>query len=317
MTSINNSSNNSNSYTTPWFTGYISITIIAQFLLINYKDSFQTINPETFTLFGAPDAVEIYKGQYWGVFTNNFIHIYWTQLLINLAGIWFFGAFIERRIGFLKLITLLVIASIVPSLWQLTLTTEPGIGLSGVNYTLFGYILTTSRHDERFKLKGWYFFLIFMIGVLIYCAYVNTFIENKFRTEAMTIGFFLGLLLGKLNSLKNQIKFSTIATICILSLGTLIYAPWSAEWQLYKGIHAHEARHFKRADYFYRKTLKLDPDNFQAQKNLNLLTVDNIKAKAYKAHISKKYELARRYYLQILELEPDDEWAKENLKELP
>lgn len=317
MTLDNNSVKKTNSYTTPWFTGYISITIIAQFLLINYKESFQTINPETFTLFGAPDAVEIYKGQFWGVFTNNFIHIYWTQLLINLAGIWFFGAFIERRIGFLKLITLLVIASIVPSLWQLSLTTEPGIGLSGVNYTLFGYILTTSLHDDRFKLKGWYYFLIFMIGVLLYCWYVNEFIEDKFRTEAMTIGFFLGLLLGKLNTLNQKMKFSVLSIVLILSFGTLVFAPWSSEWQLYKGIKAHESRNYKQAGYFYRKTLKIAPDNFQAQKNLNLLIIDKIKAKAYRAHIAKNYELARRYYLQILELEPEDEWAKENLKELP
>ena len=304
-------------YTTPWFVWYISITIIAQFFLINYKDNFHTINPETFILFGAPDTGSIYDGQYWGIFTNNFIHIYLGQLLINLIGIWLFGAYIERREGVLKLLLLILTASLIPTLWQLTLTASPGIGLSAVNYTLFGYILIKSKTEPTFKLKGRYSILVFMVGLLAYLNYYNTYIEDIFKIEAMIIGLLLGLIIGFLSTKNKWLKFSSIFILFIISFSTLFYAPWSSEWLVFKGVKAHEAKNYKRAIKFYRQALNIDKDNLQAQQNLNLLEIDKLKAKAYKEHITKNYDKARKIYLQILEIFPEDEWTLTNLKELP
>ena len=304
-------------YNTPWFVWYISITIIAQFFLINYKDHFLTVNPETFILFGAPDTVSIYEGQYWGIFTNNFIHIYWSQLIINLIGIWLFGAYIERREGVLKLLFLILTASMIPTLWQLTLTASPGIGLSAVNYTLFGYILIKSQTEPTFKLKGRYLILPLMIGILVYLSYYNAYKEDVFKTEAIIIGAFLGSLLGFLSNKNKWLKLTSLGILFIISVSTLFYAPWSPEWLVFKGVKAHEAKNYKRAIKFYKKALKMDKDNQQAQENLNLLEIDKLKIKAYKEHITKNYDKARKIYLQILEIEPEDEWTLTNLKELP
>jgi membrane associated rhomboid family serine protease len=304
-------------YKTPWFVLYISITIIAQYLLINYKENFTKINPETFTLFGAPDTVSIYDGQFWGVFTNNFIHIYFSQLIFNLIGIWFFGAFIERRIGALRLISLMVISCVIPSLGQLAITSEPGIGLSGVNYALFGYILIRSKKGVAFKLKGQYIFLTFMLGVLAYCNYYNFFVENVFRTEAMTIGLLLGLLLGKIRYGKKINRIIIVSSLSLIAISTLFYAPWSYEWQLYKGVEFHESRDLVNAKKHYLLVLKMDPGNKTAKDNLQLLDIEKLEKKAYDAHVGKNYELARKYYLQILKEKPDNVWARENLNELP
>lgn len=306
-----------NEYNTPWFVWYISITIIAQFFLINYKDHFRTINPETFILFGAPDTLSIYEGQYWGIFTNNFIHIYWSQLIINLIGIWLFGAFIERRKGVLKLLFLILTASIIPTLWQLTLTASPGIGLSAVNYTLFGYILIKSKTEPSFELKGRYLILILMVCILVYLSYYNAYKEDVFKTEAMMIGVLLGSFIGFLSNKNKWLKFTSFSILFIISITTLFYAPWSPEWLVFKGVKAHEAKNYRRAVKFYKKALKMDKGNKQAQENLNLLEIDKLKIKAYKEHISKNYDTARKIYLQILEIEPEDEWTLANLKELP
>ena len=308
---------NKSSFKTPWLVCYITVTIITQFFLINYKDHFQSIDPETFTLFGAPDTVDIYNGKYWGVFTNNFIHIYWNQLIINLIGIWLFGAFIERRTSSFRLLFLIIISSIIPSLWQLTLTAEPGIGLSGVNYALFGFILSKSRNDKKFKLKGRYFFLIFMISILIYCNYINYFVEDIYRTEAMTIGLLTGVIIGKIEYKNLKLSFFILFGVCLISISTLFYSPWSSEWLLYKGIKFHESKNFVRAKIYYRKALKIDRNNQQAIENMNLLKIDELKLKAYKAHVQQKYNIAKKYYLKVLEIDPNDNWAKENLHELP
>jgi membrane associated rhomboid family serine protease len=314
---LSNIVKNKSSFKTPWLVCYISITILAQFFLINYKDHFHSINPETFTIFGAPDTVDIYKGKYWGVFTNNFIHIYWNQLIINLIGIWLFGAFIERRSGRIKLLFLIIISSIIPSLWQLTLTAEPGIGLSGVNYALFGFILSKSQNDKKYKLKGRYLILTFMISILIYCNYINYFVEDIYRTEAMTIGLLLGIGIEKLDRSKLNLRALILFSVCLVSISTLFYAPWSSEWQVYKGIRFHESKNYVRAKIYYRKALKIDSNNKQAIENINLLKIDELKSKAYKAHIKGKYDIAKKYYLKVLEIDPNDTWTKENLHELP
>ncbi len=304
-------------YKTPWFVIVVSVIILTQFLLINFKENFTTIDGDTFTLFGAPDTIAIYGGQFWGVFTNNFIHTEWKPLLINLSGIWFFGAFIERRIGFLRLMSLVTLGCIIPSLWQLTLTTEPGIGLSGVNYVLFGYILVRSRKGEAFKLKGLYIFLSFMLGVLLYCNYVNIFQANVFRTEAMTAGLLLGMLLARLRYGKKIYRIGIISSLSVISIVTLFYAPWSSEWQVYKGIQFYNKQDFHSAKIFYERALELNPTNGLAKDNLRLLSINKLKSKAYKAHIRKNYALAKKYYLQILKKDPNDDWSKENLNALP
>lgn len=309
--------NNRPLYKTPWFVMYISITIIAQFFLINFKENFTAIDADTFTLFGAPDTVDIYRGQFWGVFTNNFIHTQWKPLLVNLVGLWFFGAFIERRIGYLRLMSLMFLGCVIPSLWQLALTTEPGIGLSGVNYVLFGYILVRSRKGETFKLKGLYLFLTFMLGVLVYCNYVNIFIENVYRTEAMTVGLLLGMLLARLRYGKKIYRVLLISGLSLLSVSTLFYAPWSSEWQVYKGVKCYERRDFQGAKMYYEKALEIDSTNELAIDNLKLIVIDKLKSKAYDAHIRKNYTLAKKYYLEILQKDPNDSWAKENLNALP
>lgn len=312
--------NKTHSYKTPWFTWSVFILILLQFLLFKYEEYFSQINMDTFKLFGAPDTVEIYQGHYWGVLTNNFLHTYWKLFFVNSVGIWFFGAFIERRIGFKRFFALFFFGCIIPSLWQLTLTNEPGIGLSGVNFTLFGYLLYKSRKDEVFRFKyGFikYFFLVFMVGELIYCNYHNYFVENIYRTEAMTVAILLGLLLGRVSNEKRSIKYSIITFLTALSLSTLFYAPWSSEWQLYKGVQNHEENKFSLAKKYYLKALEINPENDLAKENLKLLKVDRLKSKAYDAHIKENYSLARRYYEEILILVPEDEWAKENLKELP
>ena len=307
-------------YKTPWFTWFVFVLITLQFLLFKYEEYFSQINVDTFKLFGAPDTVEIYQGHYWGVFTNNFLHTYWKLFIVNSVGIWFFGALIERRIGFPRFFALFFFACIIPSLWQLTLTTEPGIGLSGVNFTLFGYLLYKSRKDDVFRFKYSfikYFFLVFMVGELIYCNYHNYFVENIYRTEAMTAGILLGLLLGRISNVNRLIKYSTIALVTAIPLSTLFYAPWSSEWQLYKGVKNHEENKFALAKSYYLKALEIDPTNDLAKENLTLLKIDKLKSKAYDAHMKENYSLARRYYEEILILSPDDEWAKVNLKELP
>lgn len=300
----------------PWVVWYIVITVIAQFFLIEFKNEINFIDANIFILLGAPNSVNIYAGQYWGVLTNNFLHVYLSQLIINVIGIIFFGYYIEKRIGFIKFLLIVIVGSIIPSIIQLNLANQPGIGLSGVNFTLFGYILAKSMKFENFKMRYINVILLIMIGIIIYFNIYNLYFEDVFRTEAIAFGLIIGLIIGFTSPWKKWIQYGMLFNIIVLSVITLFYAPWSSEWLVFKGVKEHQHKHYKKARIWYKKALKLDPDNIQAKENLELLKLDDLKWKAYKAHMKEQYLKARIYYNQILEINPNDSWAKEGLNEL-
>jgi len=301
----------------PWVVWYIVIIAIAQYILINYKDTISFVDANIFILLGAPGSVEIYNGQYWGVLTNNFLHIYLSQLVLNIIGVSIFGYIIEKRIGFIRFSFIIVLASIVPSIIQLNLTNQPGIGLSSVNFTLFGYILIKGFQDKDFRIKYVQLFLAIMIGVIVYCQIYNLYFEDVYRTEAMTFGFLLGLFIGYLSKFKIWIQSIVLFNIIAFCISSLFYAPWSSEWQLYKGVSAHKAKQYKNAKKYYKKSLDINPKNQQSINNINLLKIDELKWKAYKAHVKEQYKLARKLYEEILDIDPTDEWAIEGYNELP
>lgn len=301
----------------PWVVWYIVITVVAQYIMINYREYIKFVDVDIFILLGAPGSVNIYNGQYWGVLTNNFIHIYLSQLIINIIGIIVFGYYIEKRIKFLKFSSIIVLAAIIPSIIQLNLTNQPGIGLSGINFTLFGYIISKAFVVKEFRLKWINIYLFAMISIIIYCHIYNLFIEDVFRTEAMSFGFILGLLIGYLSNKNIWLQFIVLFNIMLISISTLFYAPWSSEWLLFKGVEAHKSKQYKKAKVFYHKSLETNPKNDQSIKNLELLKLDELKWKAYKAHVKENYKLARKLYKEILRIDPNDEWTKEAYNELP
>ena len=170
-----------------------------------------------------------------------------------------------------------------------------------------------SKGDRDFNIRGKYIFLILMVGELVYCNYYNFTVKDLYRTEAMTAGLLLGLLFG---ANPGKIRSVMIGFVCLISIFTLFYAPWSSEWQLYQGVKYHEAGNYSRAEMYYHKVLEMDKSNSAAKRNLVLLKIDDLKEQAYQAHLHKKYTLAREIYRQILSLDPNDVWAKENLEEL-
>ena len=301
---------------TPWVVWYIVITVIAQFFLIKFKDDIKFIDANVFILLGAPNSVNIYAGQYWGVLTNNFLHIYLSQLITNVIAIIFFGYFVEKRIGFIKFSMIVIVGSIIPSIIQLNLANQPGIGLSAVNFTLFGYILAKSMKFEAFRMKYIKILLLLMVSIIVYFNIYNLYFEDVYRTEAMAFGLITGLIIGFTSPWKKWIQYGMLFNIIILSILTLLYAPWSSEWLVFNGVTEHQYKNYKKAKYWYKKALKLDPSNIQAKENLELLKLDDLKLKAYKAHIKEQYFKAKIYYNQILEISPNDSWAKEGLNEL-
>lgn len=302
----------------PWFTWILSFLSICLYLLINIKSDFKEISIETYTFFGAPAAIDIYQGQFWGVITNSFIHSHFIQLVFNLIGLWLLGAFVERRIGQFHYVLFGLFSSIITSVWQLTLSTDAGIGLSGVIFALWGYILIRSFENHEFKLKGHKIIYSFMIITLISSYVINYLFDGIIATETMVSGFISGVLVAfTIRIFNKKVYFSILLSILLICFSTVFYSPWSSEWNLAKGIEYHNIKQYKLAERHYTKALSILPKNKLAKENLKVMKIDRLSDKAYHFHSLKKYNTARKIYKKIIELDPKNEWAKDNIAELP
>jgi len=306
------------SYSFPWFTTLLTLVCLAIFIIFQIYKQSETPLFKAYSELGAPYAIQIYHGQHWGVITNSFIHINYTHIILNFAGLWLFGAFLERRMGFVRLFLLGLLGSIVTSSLQLGLTNDAGLGLSGVNLLLLGFILGKSLTNDEYKLKYRYLILFLAITGLCISLYLNLYHGYFISLEAMTGGLIIGYLLGLSSNFKSKVSIS-IAVILLItcSWGSLLYAPWSAEWNYSMAYTAHDNGEIENAKKYYNEAIRINPKHSISKVNLRLIKIDELSEKALKAHQEEDYTLARSYYEKLLIIDPKNKWAKENIRKLP
>lgn len=303
----------------PWFTTLFSLLLLCVYVVMAILSGSIEVAPKYLEYFGAPYATQIYSGHVYGVITNNLIHINLLHLLANLVGLWLFGAFIERRIGWVKMAAFGLVSSIFGSMIQLTLTDDAGLGISSALFGFYVLILIMSFRDERFKMKHMYVFGIALFFLLIFMIVNNQLFGEEIAIEAKIGGVFWGFLMG-ISQRESTIRWQLLLLFGLpfsIAASTLFYAPWSSQWQCTKGIAYHKKHELNTAKKYYQAAIHIDPSNHLAQENYKLVQIDQLAILAYDAHLSGEYTTARRYYLKILSIKKNHRWALDNLKELP
>ncbi len=302
----------------PWFTSLILTTSVVMFVILQYSILGNVNNGSLFSSIGAPYAIQIYLGQYWGVLTNSAIHISYPHLILNLVATLIFASFLERRAGIVRLFLLGLFASTITSLIQLTLSNDAGVGLSGVNYFFLAFIIGKNVRNPLYQLKFKYYYLAFGILTIALSYYMNTAYNYTIGIEAMSGGLLIGFLTGWSSELKYRIiPILFVAGVWIIGITTLFHAPWSAEWNYSQGYAYQVGGDFFHAKKYYNAALELEPNHEIAKENLYIINIEELSDKALTAHENEQYEIAHDYYLELLDLEPDNVWAKDNLSRLP
>lgn len=306
-------------YKFPWLTLFLTlITLFIYVILVYLQLNTNGVSPEFYTYLGAPSTIEIYEGQYWGVITNSFLHNRFDILLANVAGLWILGAFIERRLRFYALFMLGLFASFITSMVQFTLTDDPGIGETGINYFLFFFIFIRGFYRESFKLKFRYLILLALLGILGWCIYKNQVDGWNMGIESMAAGIVFGTISGLISISRFKVLnfVFPILFMGIMSI-SFFYAPWSAEWHSNEGLKAHRANNLGKAKFHYQSAIRINPKNQNSTSNLFAIRLDALSRKAYNLHNAGKYIEARVYYDKVLKMDPSNAWAKEQINNLP
>lgn len=299
------------------FTYGILIYSIGIYTAINLTEKGIYVSDITLTKFGAPTAIEIFGGKYWGIVTNSFVHFQFAHLLVNLIATLFIASYVERRIGFWKLFIFGLLASFISSAFQVSFSNDAGIGLSGVNYALFGLIFGKTFIDQRFKIVTKNLALIVMILFIPFCEIMNHYSKWNVASIALASGFIFGFFTAGISSKYKIASSNILLSMLLFSILSLFYSPWSAEWNCSKAIKFHEEMKLDEAKKYYRNAERIDPKSKCARDNLTLIRIDELSNKALKLHKSKKYIEAGKIYEAILKIDPKNSWAQENKSRLP
>jgi GlpG protein len=299
------------------FTFVLLLYCFIVFVAIQFFKNDQHVSNEILTYFGAPVAIDIYNFQFWGIISNSFVHYEYGNFILNGIGLLLLGSYVERRIGTKNFFLFGLIASTISSAFQLAFSDDAGIGLSGVNYALFGYVFAKTFVDIRFKIVSKNIALLVMLLFIPFCEYMNRFGGWNVATIALFSGFMLGVLLAFYKTAYVKMVQISIASLFVLSIVSVVFTPWSAQWNCAKGISWHEKGETEKAKEYYLKAIYFDETSLCGNDNLKIIKVDELSAKAFTAHNRGDYLKARYFYEEILKIDAENSWATNNLKRLP
>jgi GlpG protein len=299
------------------FTFVLLLYCLIVFASIQFLKNDELVSNEILTYFGAPVAIDIYSFQYWGIVSNSFVHYEIGHFILNIIGLLLLGSYVERRIGTKYFLFFGLIASTISSALQLAFSDDAGIGLSGVNYALFGFIFTKTFIDIRFRIVTKNVALVTMLLFIPFCEYMNRFGGWNVASISLFFGFIVGGLVAFLKSRYSGIAKLGLISLLLLSVFSVFYTPWSAQWNCAKGISWHEKDETEKAKEYYLKAIYFDATAACANDNLKIIKVDELSGKAFAAHNRGDYLKARYFYEEILKIDIENSWAINNLKRLP
>lgn len=269
--------------------------------------------PENYHLIGAPYASAIYQGDFWGIFSNSFVHIKLWHFATSLLLLTLIGGAVEQIVGRWKFLLFFVFGSIFTSAVQLAMSGDPGVGFSGVNALFMGYLLHPRFKLATGKLYWANFILVFgSLALIIFNQFLG-FIP--IALSSILAGYIFGYLIGIFRR-RFWTQLAVMLVALFVSIFSLYYNPYSSEWHTVQGYEEFEDEEWGLARWHYKQALRIYPKNHVAKVNLKKLTIAEYKDKAYKAHLSENYKDAIFFYEKVLQFEPENEWAKNNLKTL-
>jgi GlpG protein len=194
---------------------------------------------------GALSSWDIYDGGYWALLTSVFVHSGFLHLAFNLFWLWMLGRALERSIGSVRALAFFVGAAWVSSAFQLAVSGDTGIGLSGVGYALFGFMWRARSRFPSFHALVNRPVITLFLGWLVFCIVVTHVGGMSFANTAHFAGLVFGVSLGSA-VLPRWRRAAIVSATVLLVAGTVtvFWAPWSPAW-----ISAHAWRAQGKGDY--------------------------------------------------------------------
>lgn len=96
-------------------------------------------------------AATLGSGQFWRLFTPDFLHFSWSHIVFNAVMLWFLGSQVEWFDGRARLLVLFIVTSLGANGLQYLVSGPLFGGLSGVVYGVLGYCWLSQQRYPRFQ----------------------------------------------------------------------------------------------------------------------------------------------------------------------
>lgn len=188
-----NKKNSKNNYITIFI---ISLAIIIYFTLGTINGNITSIRDEVLLWAGAKMDILIQSGEYHRFILSSFIHKDFVQLLVGVITLFFSGSIVEKNIGKLNYVILILLGMIFGNLasYLFNFSNVLGVGLYVINYSLIGSLFILA-FKYRYKVNKLFFIFIFLfIGINL----VNSMFSRNIDNFGSLSSFIIGIVFTKL-----------------------------------------------------------------------------------------------------------------------
>ncbi len=188
-----NKKNSKNNYITIFI---ISLAIIIYFTLGTINGNITSIRDEVLLWAGAKMDILIQSGEYHRFILSNFIHKDFVQLLVGVITLFFSGSIVEKNIGKLNYVILILLGMIFGNLasYLFNFSNVLGVGLYVINYSLIGSLFILA-FKYRYKVNKLFFIFIFLfIGINL----INSMFSHNIDNFGSLSSFIVGIVFTKL-----------------------------------------------------------------------------------------------------------------------
>jgi len=173
-------------------------------LWVQYGDAIHLMRPLLMTGFETDTLPEISSGQVWRLVTPMLLHFSIFHLALNGAGLFLIGGPIEILKGPVTLALVVLVSAVFSNLAQFYLgsSNPPSLfgGLSGVIYSLFGYLWMHATFNHTLNLELPKQFIVIMLLWLALCWIgVIPNVANWAHTGGLICGLILGIVHAKVD----------------------------------------------------------------------------------------------------------------------
>jgi len=204
--------------------------------------------------------VELWRGmKLWTLFTSLFAHGDLVHLFFNCYWCWHLGRPIESQIPRCHFLLLVVGTTLLGSLSELAITGDTGIGMSGMVYGLFGFMLVMRDQHPAFRRAIDPRTIRLLTGWMVLCFVVDAMNVMPVANFAHLGGFLSGMLAGLISKdgpwrKRAGALLGLLAGAGLVSLG---WAPWQENWHFARATASVEAGDHATAlphlDYFHAR----------------------------------------------------------------
>ncbi len=186
---------------------YITYLLIVANLIVFNQENQQggSENLDTLYQLGALAPQDVFKGEWWRIFTANFLHYGWLHLIVNMLGLYLLGPTVEFSLGKWRYLLVYLLSGCGAMLliawlflqWEQTNTLVVGasaaiMGLLGAIAAIF--LQDWLRYKNPLAIRR-FIILILIIAIQFLIDYTIPHISLMSHLLGLILGFICGLLL--------------------------------------------------------------------------------------------------------------------------